>query len=109
MVLGVIYPDSSPQTFHQAGGQSWSPVGWQNRYSYDIVRATAGPENMTRALSPQIHISEFPQQCPPHIALEVVSGLEEPGRRLSPYVLYSFFTDDLKKPHGCIRVVRIVV
>jgi hypothetical protein len=34
----------------------------------------------------------------PRIALEAVPELEEPGRRVSPYVLYSFFTDNIKKP-----------
>jgi hypothetical protein len=59
-------------------------------------------------LSLQIHISEFPWQCPP-IVPEAVLGLEETGRRLSPYVLYSFFIDNLKKQNGSIWVVKIVV
>jgi hypothetical protein len=60
MVPGVIYPNSSPRDFRQVGGQSRSPVGWQNRYLEDTVRAVVGFGNMNGALDLQIHILEFP-------------------------------------------------
>jgi hypothetical protein len=42
MIPGVQDPDSSPQAFRRASGQSQSLDEWQNMYSYDIVRTTAG-------------------------------------------------------------------
>jgi hypothetical protein len=54
-------------------------------------------------------ISQNSHDSAPRVAPEAVPGLEEPDRRLGPYVLYSYFVDNLKKPHGSVWIVKTVV
>jgi hypothetical protein len=57
MVPGVQDPNNSPRAFRKAGGRSWSPVGWQDRYSHGTVGMAAGLGNMT--MGPKAPMTSF--------------------------------------------------
>jgi hypothetical protein len=108
-VPGVKDLDSSPRAFHQAGDWSRSPVRWQNKYSYGTMGMAIDLGKMT--MGPKASMIKFqnPATVPPapHVALDVAPGLGSPVESSIPYVLHRFYADDLMKPHGSIRVVRL--
>jgi hypothetical protein len=56
-VPGVQDPKSSSLASCQTGGRSWSPIEWQNRYSYGIVGSATGFKNMN--MGPKASMIKF--------------------------------------------------
>jgi hypothetical protein len=52
VVPRVLDPDSRPQAFRRAGGQSHSLNGRQHRYSYDTTGIAAGFEGVIMGIRP---------------------------------------------------------